>query len=225
MLDKERDSHLFAGNSIVGKTLFLLILLLVVGLASSVPFVYPSMTLWYKVGMDRIFLQAGQVLGIFALLLICMQLLAAAKHPYLLRLFGLPLVMRFHRANGTVIFLLASCHVLLVLGPEGFANLPIGYKYWPEMVGALLFACICFLFISSGFREKLGLGYLRWRAVHKPLGYGVLTLLFLHVRFVSDSFTRLVPRLGLYLLFLVVLGALCWAKRDLLQSKKLLGRE
>lgn len=199
-------------NSTVGRILFFLFLALFSGLAVSIPFMYPSMTLWYKVGLNRILLQAGQVFGLLAMLLVCLQLLASVRPPFLVKLFGLSTLMRFHRMNSVVIFLLALGHVLLVLGPEGFANLPIGMKYWSEMVGALLFSVISFLFFFSWFRDQLGVSYPRWRAIHKPLGYGALLLLFLHVRFVSDSFTHLVPQAGLYLLFLVVTCVLVGAK-------------
>lgn len=199
-------------NSTVGRILFFLFLALFSGLAISVPFMYPSMTLWYKVGLNGILLQTGQVFGLLAMLLVCLQLLASGRPSFLVKLFGLSMLMRFHRMNSVAIFLLALGHVLLVLGPEGFANLPIGMKYWPEMVGALLFSVISFLFFFSWFRDQLGVSYPRWRTIHKPLGYGALLLLFLHVRFVSDSFTHLVPQAGLYLLFLVVACVLVGAK-------------
>ena len=199
-------------KSAVVKMLFFLLLALISGLAVSIPFFYPSMTLWYKVGTDKILLQAGQVVGLLALVLLCLQLLAAVRPPYWVKLFGLSAVMRFHRMNGILIFLLALGHILLVLGPGGFANLPIGKKYWPEMVGALLFGVISFLVLFSWFREQLGVSYPRWRSLHRPFGYGALLLLFVHVRFVSDSFTHLVPQVGLYLLFLVIISILVGVK-------------
>lgn len=213
-MNKDPDSYVPEKSRLLEKTLFFLCLTVIVGLAVSIPFVYQSMTIWYKIGIARSLLQAAKVSGILALLLICLQLLAAAKFQYPVKLFGLAAVMRFHRVNGGIVFFLVFVHIFLMLAPEGVANLPIGYKYWPEMVGALLFILVAFLFFTSIFRENLGFSYSRWRALHRPLGYGCFALLFIHVRFVSDSFINSVPQAGLYCLFLAVACAIGWAKRD-----------
>ncbi len=172
--------------------------LLVISGALSIAFVYESQTLWYKIGRDKIILRAGQMAGLLTAVLLFMQILLAARGKLLQRLFGIAALMRWHRGNGIGIFLLATCHVLLVLIPEGLTNLPIGLKYWPEMVGMLLFCMIVAMVISALWRKQLRLNYQRWLIVHKLSGYLVVAFVALHVLFVSDSFEHTVPRTALF---------------------------
>ncbi|MBU1568575.1 MAG: ferric reductase-like transmembrane domain-containing protein [Proteobacteria bacterium] len=180
-------------------------LLLVMGGALSIPFVYESQTLWYQLGIKKIMLRGGQMAGLLAATLLFVQILLAARGKLLKKLFGVAALMRWHRTNGIIVSLLAVIHVMLVLAPEGVANLPISKKYWPEMVGIALLWIILSMAISSRFREKLGLDYKKWRIIHKMLGYLVVLLIAVHVLFVSDSFEHAIPRAALFTSFLGVL--------------------
>jgi predicted ferric reductase len=187
-------------------------LLLVMGGALSIPFVYESQTLWYQRGIEKIMLRGGQMAGLLAATLLFVQILLAARGKLLKKLFGVADLMQWHRANGIIISLLAVSHVILVLAPDGLTNLPIGKKYWPEMVGSLLLWIILSMAISSQFREKLGLDYKRWRAIHKMLGYLIILLIVVHVLFVSDSFEHAVPRAALFTTLLGVLVSVFLSK-------------
>jgi predicted ferric reductase len=164
------------------------------GAALAVPFYYETQTLWYKVGTDKVMLRTGQMAGLFALVLLVGQILLALRIQFFERLFGGAHLMRWHRINGVLIFFAACSHVMLVLAPEGFDNLPIGKKYWPEMIGGLLFLFLLTMVLTSRFRSWFKLEYARWRILHKPMGYLSLVLVFFHVLFVSESFTRGLPR-------------------------------
>ncbi len=187
-------------------------LLLVMGGALSIPFVYESQTLWYKLGIDKTMLRGGQMAGLLAMTLLFVQILLAAKGKLLKKLFGVASLMQWHRANGIIVSLLAVSHVILVLAPEGLTNLPIGKKYWPEMVGILLLWIILSMAISSQFRQKFGLNYKRWRVIHKMLGYLAILLIVVHVLFVSDSFEHAVPRVALFTTLLGVLVSVVLSK-------------
>ena len=204
------------GISLFRKRLATVILLLVagcvVGGALSIPFVFESKTMWYKVGVDKTLLRAGQMAGLLAALSLFTQMLLGARWKFLEEVFGVAKLMRWHRFNGILLAVLVLAHVGLVLVPEGISNLPIGKKYWPEMVGGLLLWVILSMVISSYYRQQLGLGYGRWRLVHRMLAYPALVLVGVHVLFVSDSFAGGIPRTALIVL-LVVLAVL------LLQTK------
>ena len=187
--------------------------LLVIGGALSIPFVYESQTLWYKIGIDKTMLRGGQLVGLLTAVLLFVQILLAARGKFLKEVFGIATLMRWHRGNGIIVSLLAITHVTLILVPEGLSNLPIGVKYWPEMVGSLLFWIILSMVISSQFREKLGLDYKNWRVVHKLLGYLVIIFLAVHVLFVSDSFEQTVPRVALITTFIGVVLAVILSKK------------
>lgn len=189
------------------------LLLLVTSGALSIPFIYESQTLWYKVGIDRTMLRGGQMAGLLTSILLFVQILLAARGSFLKELFGIAALMQWHRVNGIIVSFFALCHVFLVLAPEGMANLPIGIKYWPEIVGSLLLWIILSMVISSQFRQKLGLDYKRWRKIHKPLGYLVIIFLAVHVSFVSDSFEQIVPRVALFTTLGCVFVAVLLSKR------------
>ncbi len=137
------------------------------------------------------------MVGLLAVILLFVQVLLAARSDFLQKLYGIAKLMRWHRGNGIIVLFLALCHVILVLAPDGLTNLPIGLKYWPEMVGALLLCILLVLVISAQFRDKLKLNYKRWKAVHKLLGYLTIICVAVHVLAVSDSFQRTIPRTAL----------------------------
>lgn len=188
-------------NSFRIRLLFLFIFILFLSAALSVPFYFETMTLWYKVGIDKTMLRAGQLAGMSALVMFFVQIICAVRGQYLEKHFGRAVITKFHRINGRVILFLAISHVLLVLAPEGITNLPIGKKYWPELIGAVLLLITAVIVFSTHFRQQLGLTYNLWRTTHKTLGYFVLILLLGHVVFVSDSFEHSQLRAVLILLF------------------------
>lgn len=170
---------------------------LLLGGALAVPFYYETQTLWYKTGADKVMLRSGQLAGLFVLVLLVGQILLALRVKFFEHLFGGARLMRWHQLNGVLIFFIACSHVLLVLAPEGFDNLPIGKKYWPEMIGGLLLLFLLTMVVTSRFRSWLQLGYARWRMLHRPMGYLSLVLGFCHVLFVSESFAGGLPRVVL----------------------------
>jgi predicted ferric reductase len=194
-------------------------LLIVICGALSIPFVYKSQTLWYKIGIDKTMLLGGQLAGLFAAVLLLVQILLAVRGQFLKEVFGIAALMRWHRTNGIIVSLLAISHVVLILVPEGLTNFPIGLKYWPEMVGSLLFWIILSMAISSQFREKLGLDYKRWKTIHKLLGYLVIIFLAVHVLFVSDSFEQTVPRVAFMTTLIGVVVAVIASKQVTGQAK------
>jgi DMSO/TMAO reductase YedYZ heme-binding membrane subunit len=196
------------------------LLIVVIGGALSIPFIYESQTLWYKIGVDKTMLRAGQIAGLLAVILLFVQIILAVRGKFLQELFGLPSLMRWHRINGVLVFVLVLCHVILVLVPEGILNLPIGMKYWPEMVGAILFLIIFSMVISSQFRQQLGFAYVRWRTIHKSLGYLALVLVAIHVLFVSESFEHSIPRTGLIAAVATVVIVVFRVKTVALQKKR-----
>lgn len=178
-----------------------------------IPFVYESQTLWYKVGLDKTLLRAGKIAGLLAAILLFVQLLLGSRGKYLEELFGVAAVVKWHRANGVIVLVLALCHVTLVLIPEGIANLPIGLKFWPEMVGAALLLILFSIVVTSYLRQQLKFVYTRWRTFHRLFGYSALVLIGVHIFFVSESFKQAVPRTSLIIVVLAVCAVIFRVKR------------
>ncbi len=183
---------------------FTVLTILVVG-ALSLPFVYESQTLWYKAGVNKILLRAGQLFGMLALVSLIVQIILGTRGKFLETAFGVAALVAWHKTNRTFICCLATAHIMLVLLPEGLTNLPIGLKHWPEMVGGGLFLVIVSQVISSRYKQQLRFAYKQWRVVHRLLGYLALCLLATHVWFVADSFAHNVPRLALVVMLVTVL--------------------
>jgi len=197
---------------ILGLTIFL-------GGLFAVPFCYETQTLWYKTGADKILLRAGQLAGLLALALLVLQIVLSSKTTFFDTLFGRVNMMRWHRINGPFIVGAALSHIIMVLAPEGFDNLPIGKKYWPEMVGAALFLLVSFMVLSSHFRSALQLNYTTWRTLHRPIGYLVAILVLIHVLFVSGSFEQGGPRVVLLSVFIGLALLVAVSKRIPSNSK------
>jgi predicted ferric reductase len=175
--------------------------LLLLAVVMAIPTYYQTTTLWYKTGADKVMLFAAQYIGLAALVLLYLQAILSARGKFLDRVFGPALLLRLHRSNGVLLLVLAASHILLILVPEGLANLPLGKKFWPEMVGAALFVIIALLVVFSYFRETIRLPYKAWRFLHRPAGYLTLGLVTVHVMFVSESFEQALPRILLLALF------------------------
>ena len=196
------------------------LLIFIVGGALSIPFVYESQTLWYKFGIDKTLLRAGKIAGLLAAIFLFVQILLGVRGKILDELFGVAALMRWHRINGVLVLILALSHVTLVLVPEGITNFPIGVKFWPEMVGALLLLIILSMVVSSHLRQQLGFVYAKWRTFHKLLGYSALALIGVHILFVSQSFEQVVPRTALITVVVAVLVVLFKVKRAAYKKRR-----
>jgi len=150
-------------------------------------------------------LQVGQFAGLVTMGGVVLQILLALRPSFMRRAFGAANLIGWHRKNGLLLAFTAVSHVILVLAPEGFSNLPIGWRFWPELLGAVsLFTLLCTVVLSH-YRSRLKLNYKRWRMVHRPLGYLLILLLALHALFVSESFAAVMPRIVLLLVIISLL--------------------
>ena len=210
---KETTGQFPGGRRNLYRVLVVLVFVLFIAGALIVPFYFETQTLWYKAGLAKSMLRAGQLAGMLALVFLFVQITLALRSRFLEKLFGAASLQRWHRINGVFIGFLALSHVLLVLAPEGLANLPIGKKYWPEMVGMLLFLILLPMVVSSHFRQKLKLDYKRWKAIHRVLGYLVIFLVTIHALNVSESFEHESLKIILLALFGVLLLQVVIVKR------------
>ena len=223
--DRESGAGLSPGKHKVYSVLIIGFFAIAIAAVLTVPFVYESQTLWYKVGLKKSMLRTGQMAGLLALLFLFVQVLLGARVKLLEEVFGAAALMRYHRANGLLVCFLALAHASLVLIPEGITNLPLDRKFWPEMVGGFLLFLILILAVSSQFRQQLGFAYQRWRAVHRLLGYFVLCMVPVHVLFVSESFARGVPKATLLLALAAAVSWLAqtklaaWRKQQVARKK------
>lgn len=185
-------------------------LLILMTSAATIPFIWESKSLWYKVGVDRTLLQAGKIAGICAAILLFFQILLALRLRFLDRIFALDRLYHLHKQAGLAILTLAVLHASLIIVPEGIKNLPIGWKFWPEMLGGAILLLL-FAFVGTALFRKRLMPYYLWRKVHRPMGYLIAFALSVHIFNVSDSFEKSIPNYALWtlvgaVLFIVILA-------------------
>ncbi len=199
------------------RVIWIVFLLGLLGAAVSIPFLYPSTTLWYKTGIYRFLLLAGKISGILAATLLFVQItMISLPTP-----FSRKTTLHAHRTNGVIIALLAVLHPLLVLGADGFHLFQLQWKYWPEIVGICMFLVIGFNTIVSLWRPLFLLSYQTWKAIHRIVALASGLLVMTHILFVSDSFATGVPRYAVLIIFgvafilwiLLIAGVLPVSKR------------
>ncbi|MEW6220727.1 MAG: ferric reductase-like transmembrane domain-containing protein [Thermodesulfobacteriota bacterium] len=199
---------------LLGGLVLILLALLLAG-ALSIPWLFPSKTLWYRFGLDRLLLRGGKMLGLAAACLLLLQPLLAARLHLLDRLAGLPWLFRRHRHGGLLLALLALGHPFLVLDLGTLGTLRLTAKLWPEALGLLLLTSILVMAAVARWRLAWGLAFHRWWPLHRLGAVAVLALLFGHVLTVSDSFAAGPPRLAALAALATVVPVLAgsWLRR------------
>lgn len=168
-----------------------LFLLLMAG-AWSLVFFYPSQSLFYKFGIQKLMLRSGKLIGITGGLLILAQLLAISRLPFLDWIFTRNGLLRLHRINGPALFLLIS-HPILILWANDFAFYTLEKKYLPEFLGVALLICLFLLVLTAQFRLRLPLSYPAWRWTHRFGALLVVGLFLAHLLTVSETFRTGLP--------------------------------
>lgn len=184
-------------------------LLLLAG-GATIPFVFESQTMYYKFGLNKTLLRLGKIAGISAALFMGLQLLLGGRFKPLDRIYPLDRLLRLHRVTGLSLLVLAVSHPLLVIVPEGIANLPMGWKFWPEYIGAGLLLLLIPFTLMALFRTNFRIPFHTWRWSHRTGALLALTLLLCHVRFVSETFEQGLPLQLLYLFGALYFSLVLW---------------
>ena len=173
---------------ILGGTCIFLALILIVGVCT-IPFVFESSSIYYKFGIHKTLLRTGKVLGIIAATLIFFQVLLVSRLKILDRIFSLNQMYRCHRMNGMIIAFLTLMHPILILASENFTLFPSEIRYWPELLGAVVWVFIVMLFITAYWRLIFGFAYDKWLRFHRLVTKLSIVSLTIHILFVFSEFT------------------------------------
>ena len=178
---------------ILGGTCIFLALILIVGVCT-IPFVFESSSIYYKFGIHKTLLRTGKVFGIIASTLIFFQVLLVSRLKILDRIFSLNQMYRCHRMSGMIIAFLTLMHPILILASENFTLFPFEIRYWPELLGAVVWVFIVMLFITAYWRLIFGFAYDKWLRFHRLVTILSIVLLTIHILFVSDTFKSGLPQ-------------------------------
>lgn len=171
----------------------LVIVLVLLAAAGTIPFFFESSSILYKFGQQKQLLRTGKIVGITTALLIFLQIIMVSRFTILDRIFALNRVFDFHRINGVVIFFLALLHPFLIIAADDFTIFRFEMRYWPEIVGLGLLCVTITLSPTAYWRNGLKIPYHVWLFFHRNMATLIIILMFVHVRFVSDSFGTGLP--------------------------------
>ncbi|MBC8317723.1 MAG: ferric reductase-like transmembrane domain-containing protein [Desulfobulbaceae bacterium] len=194
------------GSNVFLKILFVLVILGLLSGAASLPFLYKSTSIWYKLGFDRVLLLSGQVVGMLAATLVFLQIFYISHLPFLERVFGSQRLIAMHKFSAAIIACLVLIHPMLVFAPDGITKLSFEQKNWPEYVGAVLWIIIFTIFVTSRWRTSLKISFPSWRIFHRITVVAALVLVSVHMLFVSDTFVAGIPRYAVFCVLAVNAG-------------------
>lgn len=158
------------------------------------PWRYPSSSLLYKFGVEKLLLAAGKSMGVAAGLLLIYQLILASRIAWIERLIAQNRLIAWHRWSGLVLAGSALCHPLLVFAPEDLRSIPPSMEYWPEILGAALLVTIAASAAGAHWRDFMQLPHRIWKPAHRWIAPVLAIGLMLHVFYVNDGYHTDLPR-------------------------------
>lgn len=201
-------------------SLIVLLPLLVIAGAISIPFYFESSSILYKFGLDRQLLLIGQVMGLVAGCLLLLQITLGARLKCLDRVFGLNRLFKYHRFSGFIIAGLVIIHPIAIFVSDDRIFIPLQWRYWPEFVGLFLMVLIGLMVITSHWRVGLRLAFHRWWPIHRAAAILAVIAFGFHVLSVNDTFEQKLPR-SLAIGALVLCGLIfLWIRTRRLRNKR-----
>lgn len=124
--------------------------------------------------------ELGKSFALAGTVLLALQIVLAARLTWVERPFGLDVLMDFHKAMAVFAFALILAHpILLAAGGAGWDILYRLDQPWFILCGKLALVILTVHVITSLIRQRLRLGFERWRAVHNA-ALLVFVLAFVH---------------------------------------------
>jgi predicted ferric reductase len=178
---------------LLGTIIILLALLLLAG-AWTIPFAFESSSILYKFGMEKTYLRSGKVIGTTIALLVFFQVILASRFVLFEQVFPAKRIFFLHRSNGIVIACLIVLHPLLIKASENFTPYTFEKKYYPEFLGIALLALLLLISLTAIFRNFLKFSYARWLLLHRFSATLALAMMPAHILYVSETFKSGIPR-------------------------------
>ncbi len=125
----------------------------------------------------NLLVESGAMLGLLGLGVLAMQLVISGRHRWFAGKLGLDNVLQYHRQVGIFGWLLVLAHPLCMLlgNPEYLAFLDPREGWLRAISLYLVLLASTALILTSLWRERFGLQYEWWRAIHAALALLVVT--------------------------------------------------
>ena len=195
------ERSITATTRVVLGAIFILLALILLAGAWTIPFTFESSSLLYKFGIEKTYLRSGKVIGITIALLVFFQVILASRFVVFEQLFSAKGIFFLHRSNGIVITCLAVLHPLLIKGSENFTPYTFEKKYFPEFLGFALVAVLLLVSLTAIFRNSFKLSYAGWLLLHRFSATMALAMMPAHILYVSETFKSGIPRNAALVIF------------------------
>jgi predicted ferric reductase len=128
-------------------------------------------------------LEFSVALGFVGLTQIAIQFVLIARFRRLTAPYGIDVILQYHRqiAMMAVLAILAHPLILFIDNPSRLKLLNPFEGNWASRAGIASILCLVAIVITSVFRERIQLGYERWRLTHLILGVGAIAFAQIHV--------------------------------------------
>jgi predicted ferric reductase len=153
-------------------------------------------------------------LGFAALSLLALQVFVSGRWAVTTRAFGLRSVLALHRQAGMAVLVLVLVHVVILMldDPARLRLLESWTAPGRARAGMLALLGLAALALTTTHRQRLGLNYEKWRALHLLCTALVVAAAFVHVIWVDSYTSAPAVRVAVLGLVLVAGVALFWTR-------------
>lgn len=128
------------------------------------------------------FVELGVGLGFVGIALLALQFVTTGRFRVIAPVFGADVVLQFHRQAGLIAFVLVLAHPAVLIASD-----PGYLEYFDPRINLLralalsaVVPALVLLIVTSFWRERVGLGYEWWRALHGGLSLAVVFIGMVH---------------------------------------------
>ncbi|MFP4527779.1 MAG: ferric reductase-like transmembrane domain-containing protein [Candidatus Kapaibacterium sp.] len=125
--------------------------------------------------------ETGKAFAIIGFMIVMMQFVLSSRRKWIERPYGLDIIFRFHKSMAMLAGFLILMHPLLLAFGSGHTELLYSIDLpWYILLGKFGLLLILIHILISAFREKIGLGFQKWRVWHNILGAAIIAGIFIH---------------------------------------------
>jgi len=137
---------------------------------------------------DGVIMEVGKNFGLFAFTILVLQVVLAARLKWLDRVYGLDMIIRFHRYMAIFALLLLLFHPFLIAAGESKWKLVTSLNLpWYVLLGKVALLLVLANVLLSTLQLRIGLKFENWRRLHGVIGPLLLAVAFTHSYVVEDQ--------------------------------------
>ena len=144
--------------------------------------------LFFPGSHDGVVMEIGKNFALFAFTILVLQVVLAARFKWLDRVYGLDMILRFHRYMAVFALCLLVCHpILIAAGSSKWKLLTSLDLPWFVLLGKATLLLVLANVLISLFQLRMGLKFENWRCLHGIIGPLLLVTAFTHSYVIEDQ--------------------------------------